>query len=70
MKIDKVMNILMILILVLIAFYQNYVAVLCFSIVLFGIMSYTTYRIRTYWNVVTYIVLTLVLMIWNIYLWT
>ncbi|ETT55002.1 hypothetical protein SAMN05428987_4025 [Paenibacillus sp. CF095] len=70
MKIDKVMNILMIVMLLLIAFYQNNVAVLCFSIVLFGIMSYTTYRIRTRWNVVTYIVLTLVLMIWNIYLWT
>lgn len=59
----------MILMLVLIAFYQNNVAVLCFSIVLFGIMSYTTYRIRTRWNVATYIVLTLVLIIWNIYLW-
>lgn len=70
MKIDKVMNILMIVMLVLIAFYRNYVAVLCFSIVMFGIMSYTTYRVRTHWNVVTYIVLTLVLMIWNIYLWT
>ncbi|MDR6718831.1 hypothetical protein J2X75_003357 [Paenibacillus sp. 2003] len=70
MKIDKVMNILMIVMLVLIAFYQNNVAVLCFSIVLFGIMSYTAFRIRTHWNVVTYIVLTLVLMIWNIYLWT
>lgn len=70
MKIDKVMNILMILMLVLIAFYQNNVAVLCFSIVLFGIMSYTTFRIRTHWNVATYILLTLVLIIWNIYLWT
>lgn len=70
MKIDKVMNILMILMLVLIAFYQHNVAVLCFSIVLFGIMSYTTYRIRTRWNIVTYIVLTLVLIIWNMYLWT
>ncbi|APO44150.1 hypothetical protein BS614_09125 [Paenibacillus xylanexedens] len=70
MKIDKVMNIIMILMLVLIAFYQNNIAVLCFSIVLFGIMSYTTYRIRTRWNIVTYIVLTLVLIAWNIYLWT
>ncbi|MDQ0722429.1 hypothetical protein QF049_003690 [Paenibacillus sp. W4I10] len=70
MKIDKVLNILMILMLVLIAFYQNNVAVLCFSIVLFGIMSYTTFRIRTHWNVATYILLTLVLIIWNIYLWT
>lgn len=70
MKIDKVMNILMIVMLVLIAFYQNNVAVLCFSIVLFGIMSYTTFRIRTHWNVATYILLTLVLIIWNIYLWT
>lgn len=70
MKIDKIMNILMIVMLVLIAFYRNNVAVLCFSIVMFGIMSYTTYRVRTHWNVVTYIVLTLVLMIWNIYLWT
>ncbi|WP_433751211.1 hypothetical protein [Paenibacillus amylolyticus] len=70
MKIDKVMNILMILMLVLIAFYQNNVAVLCFSIVLFGIMGYTTFRNRTHWNVATFIFLTLVLMIWNIYLWT
>lgn len=70
MKIDKVINILMILMLVLIAFYQNNVAVLCFSIVLFGIMSYTTFRIRTHWNVATYILLTLVLIFWNIYLWT
>lgn len=70
MKIDKVMNILMILMLLLIALYRNNVAVLCFSIALFGIMSYTTFRIRTHWNVVTYIVLTMVLIIWNIYLWT
>ncbi|CAM4499027.1 hypothetical protein PAXY110619_22815 [Paenibacillus xylanexedens] len=69
MKIDKVMNILMIVILLLIALYRNNVAVLCFSIVLFGIMSYTTFRIRTHWNVATYILLTLVLIIWNIYLW-
>lgn len=70
MKIEKFMNILMILMLLLIAFYQNNVAVLCFSIVLFGIMSYTTFKNRTHWNVATYILLTLVLMIWNIYLWT
>ncbi|WP_145320961.1 hypothetical protein [Paenibacillus xylanexedens] len=70
MKIDKVLNILMILMLVVIAVYRNNVAVLCFSIVLFGIMSYTTFRIRTLWNVITYIVLTLVLIVWNIYLWT
>ncbi|RPK24370.1 hypothetical protein EDO6_05314 [Paenibacillus xylanexedens] len=70
MKIDKIMNILMILMLVIIALYRNNLAVLCFSIVLFGIMSYTTFRIRTPWNVATYILLTLVLIIWNIYLWT
>ncbi|OME95927.1 hypothetical protein BK124_19750 [Paenibacillus amylolyticus] len=70
MRIDKVMNILMILMLVIIAVYRNNVAVLCFSIILFGIMSYTTFRIRTHWNVATYILLTLVLIIWNIYLWT
>lgn len=60
----------MILMLVIIAVYRNNVAVLCFSIILFGIMSYTTFRIRTHWNVATYILLTLVLIIWNIYLWT
>ncbi|WP_336759061.1 hypothetical protein [Paenibacillus sp. USHLN196] len=70
MKIDKVLNILMTLMLVVIAVYRNNVAVLCFSIVLFGIMSYTTFRIRSLWNVITYIVLTLVLIVWNIYLWT
>lgn len=70
MKIDKVLNILMILMLVVIAVYRNNVAVLCFSIVTFGIMSYTTFRIRSLWNVITYILLTLVLIVWNIYLWT
>lgn len=49
--------------------FRNNVAVLVFSVVLFGIMLFTTNNQRTKWNVVTLVILSIVMIIWNIYLW-
>lgn len=68
LNLNKITTIISIALLIMIAIFRNNVAVLIFSVFMIALMGYTAFRVRTKWNIGTAVCLTVVLVIWNVYL--
>ncbi|KQY79902.1 hypothetical protein ASD24_18330 [Paenibacillus sp. Root52] len=67
-NLNKMTTIITFILLIMIAVFRNNVAALIFSVVMIAVMGYTAFRVRTKWNIGTAVCLSVILVIWNVYL--
>ncbi|WP_145044962.1 hypothetical protein [Paenibacillus xylanexedens] len=67
-NLNKMTTIITFILLIMIAIFRNNVSVLIFSVVMIALMGYTAFSVRTKWNIGTAVGLSVILVIWNVYL--